>query len=79
VRCSESNAEKVGEQSKLGGIVEQGVELLSPSLRIALQSRETGGLSTQEAVEVLSFTKGALKGRVQRARARLILLLPIEI
>lgn len=73
---SEPNPERVCEQSEIRGIIQQVLELLSPRLRDALQLRDLDSLSTQEAAQVLGITKGALKCRVQRARAKLTLLLP---
>jgi len=69
------NPEALCAQREVGEILHLAIAQLSQKLCTALQLGDLGGLSTQEAADVLGISSSSLKSRRMRARASLSLLL----
>ena len=65
------NPEDECSMSELHGHLMKSVELLSPSLRKAIQLRGYDGLSTSEAAHILGVPEGTIKNWVSRARSQM--------
>ena len=65
------NPEQLYGASELRNILREQLQELQPSLRVTFILRDIGGLSTEEAAEVLDLTADAVKARLSRARLKL--------
>lgn len=71
LRASSADPERTAGNSELRQALEEAVDELTPSLRLAFILRDVEGLSTREAAESLEVSESALKVRLHRARAEL--------
>ena len=63
-----NNPEQAAIDGELRGVVETGLERLSPDLRAAVVLRDVQGVSTEEGAEAMGLSISAFKSRLHRGR-----------
>lgn len=63
-----NDPEQAAVNSELRGVVETGLDSLSPDLRAAIVLRDVQGVSTEEGAAALSLSISAFKSRLHRGR-----------
>ena len=63
-----NNPEQAAIDGELRGVVETGLERLSPDLRGAIVLRDVQGVSTEEGAEAMGLSISAFKSRLHRGR-----------
>ena len=71
VRDWTSDPEAVAQNGDLRRIIDDGLGLLSPDLRSAVELRDLQELSNEEAAEALNLSVSAFKSRLHRGRVLL--------
>ncbi len=63
-----NDPERAAIDSELRGVVETGLDSLSPDLRAAIVLRDVQGVSTEEGAEAMGLSISAFKSRLHRGR-----------